>query len=130
MERGYSPRIMAKTFPELLKDMNPQIQKYVAFRGEKSLLKLQNSKLKMLKASREKERWSTKELRFWNHIRFWKFSDIFKEISNSTQYKVNVLAYVIYSYSQWPIQVTCGNGNSLPFGCSIQFFKISTAWWD
>ena len=56
MERGYSPRIMAKTFPELLKDMNPQIQKYVAFRGEKSLLKSQNSKSKMLKASREKER--------------------------------------------------------------------------
>lgn len=37
--------------------MNSQIQNYMEFRDrEKSLLKSQNSKSKMLKASREKER--------------------------------------------------------------------------
>ena len=42
--------------------MNPQIQIYVEFRDERSLLKSQNSKSKMLKANRERKM-TTRELK-------------------------------------------------------------------
>ena len=86
--------------------MNPQIQKYVEFRDEKSLLKLQNSKSMMLKASREKERGLQKNLKSET------ISD-FERLNPGIINKVNVLAYFICSDSQWPMQVTRENDNNL-----------------
>ena len=86
--------------------MNSQIQKYVEFRDEKSLLKLQNSKSKMLKASREKERGLQKNSKSET------ISDS-ERLNPSIVNKVNVLAYFICSDSQWPMQVTRENDNNL-----------------
>lgn len=86
--------------------MNPQIQKYVEFRDEKSLLKSQNSKSKMLKASREKERGLQKNSKSET------ISDS-ERLNPSIVNKVNVLAYFICSDSQWPMQVTRESDNNL-----------------